>query len=170
MFNDSPVSVVWPAVLSYIYCSFLSSMCQLNWNVLNCMKFCTGQQTRTHRPDFPNSCIQCTYMNVHTGSSLKPKLLKATNLNITVYVSWCHSVGFLKCEAVYPTDDIGPYVMRVEYVIVSRNVSINADDDDDDGDDDDDDGNSKYRLWQQYDKTHCISMPNTGKEIVCKET
>jgi len=103
-------------------------------------------------------------MNVYPDSSLKPKLLKATNLNITYHVSWCHSVGFLKCEAVYPTDDTGPYVMRVEYVIVSRNISINADYDDDE------DVNSKYRLWQQFDETHCISMPNTGKRIVCKET
>jgi hypothetical protein len=30
------------------------------------------------------------------------------------------------------------------------------------------DDNSKYRVWQQYDKT-CISMSNTGKRIVRKE-
>ena len=80
-------------------------------------------------------------------------------MKITFYASWCHSAGFLKCEAVYLADDTGPYVMHAEYVSVNRNVSINADGDDDD--------NSKYRLWQQYDKTHCISMPNTGKRIVC---
>ena len=81
-------------------------------------------------------------------------------MNITFYVSWCHGGGLLKCEAVYPTVDTGPYVMHEEYVSVSRNISINADDDD----------KSKYRLWQQYDKTHCIGMPNAGKRIVCKET
>jgi hypothetical protein len=95
-------------------------------------------------------------MNMHTtDGSLKPKLLKATNLNITFYISWCHSVGFLKREAVYPTDDTGCYVIHVDYVSVSRNVSVNADDDDD---------NSKYRLWQQYGKTCCISMPVLAKE------